>query len=55
MVTGARAPSFARDIQPLLCEGDRASMEFTFDLWMCVCIKKVWQLRSRVIPHFCNL
>jgi hypothetical protein len=26
-------PSFARDIQPLFREDDRASMDFAFDLW----------------------
>jgi hypothetical protein len=33
MTTEERAPSFARDIQPLFRESDRASMEFAFDLW----------------------
>jgi hypothetical protein len=33
MTTEESAPSFARDIQPLFRESDRASMEFAFDLW----------------------
>jgi hypothetical protein len=33
MGSGDSAPSFARDIQPLFRESDRASMEFAFDLW----------------------
>jgi hypothetical protein len=33
MATGDSVPSFARDIQPLFRESDRASMEFAFDLW----------------------
>lgn len=33
METGDSAPSFARDIQPLFRESDRASMKFAFDLW----------------------
>jgi hypothetical protein len=33
MATNANAPSFARDIQPLFREKDRASMSWRFDLW----------------------
>mgnify|MGYP001168850121 CR=1 FL=1 len=33
MGTGESAPGFARDIQALFRESDRASMEFAFDLW----------------------
>ena len=33
MATNASAPSFARDIQPLFREKDRASMSWRFDLW----------------------
>jgi len=33
MTTQESVPSFARDIQPLFRESDRASMEFAFDLW----------------------
>ena len=33
MGSGDSASSFARDIQPLFRESDRASMEFAFDLW----------------------
>ena len=33
MAVDNSTPSFARDIQPLFREDDRASMEFAFDLW----------------------
>jgi hypothetical protein len=33
MATNDSAPSFARDIQPLFREKDRASMSWRFDLW----------------------
>ena len=33
MATEANFPSFARDIQPLFREKDRASMKRRFDLW----------------------
>ena len=34
MTTSAtEAPSFARDIQPLFRDGDRRSMQSSFDLW----------------------
>ena len=32
-MTGNSTPSFARDIQPLFREDDRAVMMFAFDLW----------------------
>ena len=33
MAPGDRAPSLARDIQPLIREDDREAMGFAFDLW----------------------
>jgi hypothetical protein len=33
MATEKNLPSFARDIQPLFWEKDRASMKRRFDLW----------------------
>ena len=33
MAPDNNTPSFARDIQPLFREDDRASMDFAFDLW----------------------